>query len=189
MKKFFTLIALCFSTLSFSDAYNYWSVGYQDVEDVDGAKAEVSFGEAGGWFGHGRVYALSTSESGGGYSAAADLDIYTFGAGKSWENDGVDFSIEGGLSYGYAQAAACYRSSCYAEDDNETGYYVEAALRGGDEDGVSWKVSGGQIDLEDSFGFFTLDINFSINENGGATVGMVSIDGDSGPNISIRRDF
>tara|TARA_Y100000768_G_scaffold258956_1_gene196988 strand:- start:24707 stop:25276 length:570 start_codon:yes stop_codon:yes gene_type:complete len=189
MKKIITIIALCFSTLSFSDAYNYWSVGYQDVEEVDGAKAEISFGEADGWFGHGRVYSLSESASSGAAAAALDLDIYTFGAGKSWEGDGVDFSIEGGISYGYYQVAACYGSSCAADDGNETGYYAEAALRGGNEDGISWKVSGGQIDLDGSASFFTLDINFSINENWGATLGMISLDGDSGPNLSFRRDF
>jgi len=189
MKRFITIIALCFSTLSFSDAYNYWSAGYQDIEDFDGAKAEVSFGEAGGWFGHFRGYVLGADASYGGASGALDVDVDTFGAGKSWEGEGVDFSLEGGLSYGYVSAAACVYNRCAAEDDNETGYYVEAALRGGNEDGVSWKISGGQIDLDGSAGIFTLDINFSINEIWGATVGLASIDGDSGPNFSIRADF
>ena len=181
MKKLIATIFLLFSTVSFSDAYNYWSFGYQDVEEFDGAKGEVSAGEADGFFGHYRGYALSAE--------GMSVDIHLVGGGKSWAGDNADFSIEGGYAQADSWVGVCMGSRCLTDDWSNSGYYLEAAVRGGDPEGVSYKLTAGTIDVEESLSFFTFDLNYSFNENWGATIGMISLDGDSGPNLSIRRNF
>jgi len=182
MKKIIAITFLLFSSLSFSDAYNYWSLGYQDVEgEMDGAKGELSFGEADGFFGHYRGYALSTD--------GLSVDIHTIGGGKSWAGDSADFSIEGGLATGNSYWGICVGSYCASGDDSESGHYIEAAVRGGDPEGVSYKISAGSIDLGDALSFFTVDLNYSFNENWGGALGLMSLDGDSGPNLSVRYSW
>ena len=181
MKKLIATIFLLFSTVSFSDAYNYWSLGYQDIADFDGAKVEASFGESGGAFGHARAWIVSTE--------GLSVDIYTLGGGKSWEGESADFSLEGGYARGDAWAGICVGSYCATAEDSSSGYYVEAAIRGGDQDGVSYKISAGNMDLDGSASFYTVDLNYSFNENWGATLGLVSLDGESGPSLSARYSW
>ena len=181
MKKFIATIFLVFSTVSFADAYNYWSLGYQDIEDFDGAKGEVSFGESDGLFGHYRGYALSTD--------GESVDFHLIGGGKSWAGDSADFSLEGGYASADTWVGVCFGTLCVTDEGTSSGYYVEAAIRGGDSESVSWKATAGRIDTAEAVTFLTFDLNYSFNETWGATIGMISLDGDTGPNLSIRANF
>ena len=42
------------------------------------------------------------------------------------------------------------------------------------------------MDLDGSASFYTVDLNYSFNENWGATLGLVSLDGESG--LIFQRD-
>ena len=181
IKKLILIICITSSSYAFSDNYNYLGVGYSEIEDFDGGMVDFGSGEAGGLIMHGRGHFLSID--------GANVNIYTVGLGKSWAGDGADFSLEGGYAHGYVWAGVCYGGSCYSESDDTSGYYVEAAVRGGDEEGFTYKFSAGQMDLEGSATFYSADLNYNFNERWGATFGFMSIDGDNGPNLSIRYNF
>ena len=181
IKKLFCVLFVTASSYTFSDSYNYFGVGTAKIDELDGPMIDFGTGEAGGIISHGRGYFMSED--------GVNINIYTVGLGKSWAGDEADFSLEGGYAHGYVWAGLCYSGYCASASEDVGGYYVEAAVRGGDSTGFSYKFSVGQMDLEGSGTIFTADLNYNFSEDWGATLGFVSLDGDNGPNFSIRYNW